>query len=212
MHLLGSTATFVLVHLAHGRTAQDREQSKSVGTRMLNIHGRWSAHPSVESPVLAWRERAEAERAAAVAAAGRGAHVGVEVLGGNRFELGRDLVAFEPAHESALRGYIPLDALAASKREASRVKVLAAAAYLLGKHLAREDLVEHSKTLAANPGVGASDFLLGKTGRAIADAILDGELQADAQVSPVHLAQALAIARAQLEMRRAPGVTTGGKR
>ncbi len=202
---------YVLAHAGHGRTPQDQAQYKALGTRYLNVHGRWSSNPSTQTPVLAWLSEVEAVEAAASCGTARRIDVGVLAIAGNVYEFGRNLALYDLRHAAALEGYLPLDQVDAAKREVTRQRVLAAAAYLVGSIENEPKLLVRARELVPKAGIGAPDFLLGKTGLPVAEAIMDGELAADEVVTREEVLKALALAREKLEMR-SPNLFTGAPR
>lgn len=197
---------FVLIHAAHRGTERERLIHNSGLPRMLNVTGRWSSHPTREVPVLVWRDRAAAQEAEAQCRVRRGNGVVVSSFGSSGIELGRELTLFTPTHLAALAGYLPYAATAAVKAEAARVKALASAAFLVARAAGNEQLAQRARELSPKAGAGAADYLTGKAGGAVAQAIVSGMVAADAIVTREHVAAAVEIAEVVVAERlRAAG-------
>lgn len=207
--MLDPTQWFVLVHAAHGRTAHDRACHNVNAARMLNVNGRWSTRPTQLVPVLIWRDRGAAEASATICRKHRTDAIVVSSIGGTAFELGRHLVEFGPAHEPALAGYLPYGPAASAKEDADRRKALASAAFLLARAHGDAALVAKAHELSPRAGSGATDFLTGKRGRGVAQAILSGRLAADEVVTSEVLQSALDLAQAIAQDRLQRDEATG---
>lgn len=186
---------FVLVHTTHGNEARETAIYKSGLPRMLNVTGRWSSHPTAQVPVLAWVRREEVETAAETARKSKGREaVQAQGIGGNLLQIGKNLRLYTPEDAPALVGYRNYGPTAQRKSEGARIKVLAYAGRLVGEETGNAQLVARAKELAPRSGSGAAEHLTGRAGSEIARGIVNGTLNADAQITRGVVARALVVA------------------
>lgn len=191
---------FVLHMVSHGSAVlEDHRHGGATHYRYLNATGRWSANGTASVPLLVWSDHASADEAAHLATQARGRPIAVSNVSATAWGHFR---AYTPKMLSALQGYLPYTEAASQKLEAERHKTMTYARAVLALS-GGQPVNEVNATIREALGIGtvvqAAQFLTGKRCASIVQAVLDAELECDADLTPQSLVAAGLLAQKFVE-------------